>query len=198
MAIVEATQTSCQQIAWFLLGYPLVWSSRAVVNVKTCIPEKKFFMFNSIREDGFEAGFGDEGDDIPQLDKHIRNFMSLKKCERVCEMSLYDFLSRWKKTTCAPGKSQRKSKTSNFKNQCETLHCAPTEQNEPDQPAQEDTDHSNATVFIEDKYKNFYVPIQEGCYNVVNTRPLIQATEYRQHRQLLVCSGTSCKTLLRY
>jgi len=118
MGLVQATQTSEQQVAWFLLGFPLVECTRQVLTVNTTHPSQKvrYRDLTSNMTDQHQE-FDDEDEDVNlKCDLMIQTFMDLDTDANpeVKEMSCYDFMSKYSETQAKDplGKNKDKKKKS--------------------------------------------------------------------------------------
>ena len=78
MALVQATQTSEQQVAWFLLAFPLVECTRLVISVNTTHPSQKLKLLDlNTANDDADQEPADEPDENLKMDRSVQAFMAL-------------------------------------------------------------------------------------------------------------------------
>ena len=140
MAIVESTLTGAQQICWYLLGFPIVFTNRDVLGINTTPPSMRARMFrsspntsnstymdddtmqeqedddtSSTKLDGQRSIFKEQ--DPEKVDDLIHTYMCLEhNSVAKHKISLFDFATRYK--TC-------RSKAKRGKNQSSKSHRKP-------------------------------------------------------------------------
>lgn len=100
MAIVHVTQTSAQEAAWFLLGFPIVICTKKVVSFNPTPPHKRpqyFYNENEVDEMVMNEEQVRMLRKKKEVDEHVRDYMSLQLDDfsRKDDFSLWDFLTEY-------------------------------------------------------------------------------------------------------
>mmetsp|Transcript_39992 Transcript_39992/g.93655 ORF Transcript_39992/g.93655 Transcript_39992/m.93655 type:complete len:130 (+) Transcript_39992:74-463(+) len=94
MAWVQSTQTSGQQVAWYLLGYNIVKSSIKTVRASVAPPDDSLLtlQINSEEDQAFSP-------QPHEIDADLKQFFELDvETQGVSEISFFDFLTWYKKS----------------------------------------------------------------------------------------------------
>jgi hypothetical protein len=106
MATVNATQTSAQECAWFLLGYKLVYCSNRVVTVNVKPPDLRSQVLQPPAPDGDERGADRPLFKRCTVDKGILDYMNLDIStlgEEGNNFSAFHFLTKYSSSVSKKG-----------------------------------------------------------------------------------------------